>query len=1068
MIRPFRLFATTAAVAAVALGVTARFVRAEPDEAEAVELAYRDSVPSHARADDGGEYRLDRLPILSRVVLAVKDQYVDPSRIDPKQMVVSALEMVEKTVAEVMVQGDVKSQKLTLTVGAAQRDLDISAVDSVWDVRKVLGEAMGFVQEHLVAHKELVEIEYAAVNGMLSTLDPHTVLLEPKFFKEMKLQTRGEFGGLGFVIAMRDGRLTVVKVLKGTPAARAGVRSKDVITKIEEQSTVEMDLQDAVDRLRGKPQTRVAITVARPGAETKRLNLVREVISVETVPQAQLLDGKVGYIRLTQFSGNSTRDLRQTVDAQRAQAGGALSGLILDLRGNPGGLLEQAVQVSDLFLSEGVIVKNVGGGARARYPEVHDASADGSDLIDLPLVVLVNNSSASASEIVAGALKNNGRALVVGRQTFGKGSVQILFDELPEAGKPGEKAALKLTIAQYLTPGDVSIQEIGITPDVMLVPGRALKEQVNVFAPPRTMGEADLDRHLVNPADAAQEEAAREAARKRRMEKAPLELRYLLDESEDQVAKALRKEAGVNGHEGLDLTPEQIEDEESDADPDKVVLDYQIRFARELVSRAPTADTRAKLLAAAGVLVAERKAEEEARLQKRLTELGVDWSTGPATGAPRALVTVTPAAGKDVRAGDTLQWTVTVENRGDGPFRRLRAWTTAEKNPLLDRREFVFGTVRPGEKRSWTVPVKIPRGMDSRRDEVTLQFEEANGRAPTEVKATVGVVEVPKPVFAFSVRLDDAAGGNGDGLAQRGERLGVRVDVRNGGSGASGDKTWVSLKNLGDEKLFIEKGRDVIGALRPGEVKSARMEVELRRGSKSETLPIRVTIYDEKMDEYVSEKLDWPVAVDAPARTAASGAVRVEAAQAVIRSGASGTAAEIALAKKGVVLPIQARLGDFYRVEWQKGEAGFVAVEDVKPTKAARSGAVALTWQREPPRIALVPDPAKGSPVVESDTWKLTGTASVPPSTDPAGRLRDVFVFVNDQKVFFKVVPEETGAQKLEFTTDVPLKAGQNVVTVVAREDEEFQSRRSVVVFRRPPAAVAAEAATAPPARQAQ
>jgi len=978
---------------------------------------------------------------------------------------------VEKTVAEVMVQGDAKGPRLTLTVGAAQRELDISAVDSLWDVRKVLGEAMGFVQEHLVAHKDLVEIEYAAVNGMLSTLDPHTTLLEPKYFKEMKLQTRGEFGGLGFVIAMRDGRLTVVKVLKGTPAARAGVRAKDVITKIEEQSTVEMDLQDAVDRLRGKPQTRVSITIARAGAEPKRLPLVREVISVETVPQAQLLSGKVGYIRLSQFSLNTTRDLRQAIDAQRAAAGGALSGLVLDLRGNPGGLLEQAVQVADLFLSEGVIVKTVVGGARARYPEVHEASADGRDFADLPLVVLVNNSSASASEIVAGALKNDGRALVVGRQSFGKGSVQILYDDLPEVGKPGDKAALKLTIAQYLTPGDVSIQEVGITPDVMLTPGRALKEQINFFAPPRSMGEADLDRHLRNPADASQEEAAREAARRKKAEKAPFELRYLLDESEDQVAKALRKEEAApphDGQDGIELTPEQVEDEEADADPDKVVEDYQIRFARELLTRAPGASTRARLLEAARGFVAERAGEEEARLEKRLGELGVDWSTGPASGTPRAVVTMTPAAAKDVRAGETLSWTVTVENRGDGPFRRLRAWTSVEKNALLDRREFVFGTVRPGERRSWTVPVRIPKGMDSRRDEVTLQFEEANGRAPDDVKTSVGVVELPKPVFAFSVQLDDSAGGNGDGLAQRGEKFTVHVDVKNGGTGASGEKTWVSLKNLGDEKLFIEKGRDVLGALRPGEVKSATMEVDLRKGSKSETVPIRVTIYDEKMDEYVSEKIEWPVTAEGPPRTAATGAVRVEAAEAQIRVGAGGSAAEIATARRGAVLPVNARYGDFYRVEWQKGRVGFVAAEDVKPAKGPRAGVIALAWQREPPRIALNPDPAKGSPVVDSDSWKLTGTASVPPNADPNGRLRDVFVFVNDQKVFFKVVSESAGAQKLDFTTDLPLEPGQNVVTVFAREDEEFQARRSLVIFRRPPDAVAADAASAPPRRQPQ
>ena len=225
---------------------------------------------------------------------------------------------------------------------------------------------MGFIQEHLVAHKELKEIEYAAVNGMLSTLDPHTILLEPKYFKEMKLQTRGEFGGLGFVIAMRDGNLTVVKVLKGTPAQRAGVKAKDVIQKIEEQSTINMDLQDAVDHLRGKPQTKVSITIARAGwPEPKRLHLTREVIQVETVPQAHLLEGNVGYVKLSQFSANTTRDLAGTIQEQMQESGGKLEGLVLDLRGNPGGLLEQAIQVSDLFLSEGVIVKTVGGGRQA-------------------------------------------------------------------------------------------------------------------------------------------------------------------------------------------------------------------------------------------------------------------------------------------------------------------------------------------------------------------------------------------------------------------------------------------------------------------------------------------------------------------------------------------------------------------------------------------------------------------------------------------------------------------------------------------------------------------------------
>ncbi len=1058
MIRPFRVFATLAATVALALGATVRFVRAEAETPPAV--AYRGAVPAQARGDTAGEYKLDRLPILSQVILAVKDNYVDPSRFEPKQMVVSALEAVEKTVAEVMVQGDARSPKLVLTVGSASRDLDLSGVDSIWKIRTVLGEAMGFIQEHLVAHKDLREIEYAAVNGMLSTLDPHTNLLEPKFFKEMKLQTRGEFGGLGFVIAMRDGNLTVVKVLKGTPAQRAGVRSKDLITKIEEQSTVNMDLQDAVDRLRGKPQTKIAITIQRPGGEAKRLSLLREVINVETVPQAKLLDGNVGYIRLSQFSANTTRDLLAAIQQQRAQGGGKLDGLVLDLRGNPGGLLEQAIQVSDLFLSEGVIVKTVGGGDKQRIHEVKEANADANDMTDLPLVVIVNNQSASASEIVAGALKNNGRALVIGRQTFGKGSVQVLDDLSDPTSPASEQAALKLTIAQYLTPGDISIQEVGITPDVLLLPGRALKEQINYFAPPRTMGEVDLDAHLLNPSDRGPEAARKEEARRKRVEKAPLELRYLLDEKEDQVAKALRKEAaGENPHGDLnELTPEQIEDEEADADPDRVVEDYQIRFARELVKRAPHGD-RAKLFEAAKGLVSERRGEEERRLEKRLAAFGVDWSSGttaaPARGTPRAVVTLTPAPGKDHRAGDTVQWTVSVDNRGDAPFRRLRGWTTAEKNPLLDRREFVFGTIRPGERRSWTVPVKLPKGMDSRRDEISLHFEDEAAEAPKDVATSFGVVEIAKPVFAFSVQLEDQQGGNGDGLPQRGETFVLRVDVKNEGTGTSGDKTWVSLKNLGDEKVFIKKGRDTIGALKPGEVKSARMEVELKRGSKSETLPVRVEIVDTKMDEFVAEKLDWPVAKDEAARQPASGSVRVDVAEATLRSGASASAPSIATARKGTVLPVDARIGEFYRVEWQKGRFAFLPEGDARPTRAARAGTVVEVWQREPPRIALVPDPQRGAPVVDGDTWRLQGSASVPPSADPTARLRDVFVFVNEQKVFFKVLPESGATTKMEFTTEIPLKPGNNVVTVFAREDDDFQARRSIVVYRRPPAEVA-------------
>jgi carboxyl-terminal processing protease len=185
--------------------------------------------------------------------------------------------------------------------------------------------------------------------------------------------------------------------------------------------------------------------------------------------------------------------------------------------------------------------------------------------------------------------------------------------------------------------------------------------------------------------------------------------------------------------------------------------------------------------------------------------------------------------------------------------------------------------------------------------------------------------------------------------------------------------------------------------------------------------------------------------------------VRIEVAEATLRSGASAAAPVIATAKKGAVLPVDAKVGEFYRVEWQKGRFAFVPDSEVRAARGPRAGTIAAAWQREPPRIALVPDPQKGAPVVEGDHWKLQGSAVVPPSADPDARLRDVFVFVNEQKVFFKVLPETATTSKLDFTADIPLETGNNVVTVFARADDEFQSRRSIVVYRRPPAEVAAD-----------
>jgi carboxyl-terminal processing protease len=279
------------------------------------------------------------------------------------------------------------------------------------------------------------------------------------------------------------------------------------------------------------------------------------------------------------------------------------------------------------------------------------------------------------------------------------------------------------------------------------------------------------------------------------------------------------------------------------------------------------------------------------------------------------------------------------------------------------------------------------------------------------------------------------------------------LDVKNAGAGPSGDKTYLSIKNLGDDKIFIKKGRAVLGSIPAGETRSALLEIEVKKGLKLDTFPLRVTVVDEKLEEYVSEKIEIPVAQPSPARQPATGAVKVVALLAPVRSGASAGSAPLAEAARGAVLPVTARIGDLYKVEWEKGRFGFVSAADVQPAKGKREGSVTRVWQREPPRIAISPDPSRGATVVEGDKFHLSGSASIPAGS-PSTRIRDVFVFVNDQKVFFEVVPEGK-AGEITFAADIPVKPGNNTVTVVAREDEEFQTRRSLVVHRREPAEVA-------------
>jgi carboxyl-terminal processing protease len=352
---------------------------------------------------------------------------------------------------------------------------------STYKQLELFARVLSYVQNHYVEKVDDKQLVYGAIKGMLDTLDPHTVFMPPDVFKEMKIDTSGEFGGLGLDIAKKGELLVVVAPVDDTPAARAGVRPGDEILAIDGESTRSMDVARAAAKMRGPAGKRVTLTLMRPGfVQPQDITILRDHVRI--VSAEGTLYGDVGYVRVKNFQERTDTYLKKELDKLRTQNGGReLSGLVLDLRNNPGGLLEQAVAVSDRFLPGNLtIVTTRGRGTRS--PE-EARSHDPDTEKPYPLVVLVNGGSASAAEIVAGALQDHGRALIVGTPTFGKGSVQTVIELEDGSG-------LKLTIARYFTPKGRSIQELGIQPDVLVQDPRD--------GAPRMPREKDLRRHLRN------------------------------------------------------------------------------------------------------------------------------------------------------------------------------------------------------------------------------------------------------------------------------------------------------------------------------------------------------------------------------------------------------------------------------------------------------------------------------------------------------------------------------------------------------------------------------------------
>jgi carboxyl-terminal processing protease len=359
---------------------------------------------------------------------------------------------------------------------------------------QIFTKVLNLVQQYYVEDVDTNKLVYGGIKGMLGELDPHTNFLPPEVFKEFEDETSGEFGGLGIEITLRGGVLTVISPIEDTPAWKAGIKAGDKIVEINRESTKGLSLVEAAQKMKGKTGTPIILGIFREGLEKPlQIKVVRGKVKIRSVKYINMRNG-YAYIKVTSFIEKTARDLERIIE-KHEKKNKALRGLILDLRNCPGGLLDQAVKMSDMFLDKGTIVSTVGRNEKDK--EVLYAKKDGTRL-DFPIIILINEYSASASEIVAGALQDNRRAAVMGQKSFGKGSVQSVV-------KLGDGSGLKLTVARYFTPKGVSIQAEGITPDILVekVDPEAFEKAIIKQSVKR---EKDLKGHLKSDKEKAQKE----------------------------------------------------------------------------------------------------------------------------------------------------------------------------------------------------------------------------------------------------------------------------------------------------------------------------------------------------------------------------------------------------------------------------------------------------------------------------------------------------------------------------------------------------------------------------------
>ena len=763
---------------------------------------------------------------INQVLQHLRKDYVDPERLEPYKMLKAALENLARDIPSVVlkeIKGDPVND-FTLQVNQKLQKFIVPKIRNLNDLSSILQTIVIYIKKNLSVEQKLKNVDYVTINGFLSVLDPYTALLVPEIYTEFREDIGGNYSGVGMYIGVRDEKLQVISPIYNSPAYKAGLQAKDNILQIDGESTLNMTTANASSKIKGPVGSKVKLLIERKDFEQPKVfEIIRERISLKSANALELKTktGRIGYIAISRFHKKTAKELEEVLDKLRIHLSD-FKGIILDLRNNPGGILQQAVKVSDKFLKKGIIVTTAGieDQSRSIY-----AAKKINTIPDIPIIVLINKNSASASEILAAALKQNNRALVLGTQSFGKGSVQQL-----RSYRDG--SALKLTIAKYLTPNNNSLHSVGIAPHIKVDPWLIKEDIVNIISDKKLYPE-EKDKFADWVNIPIKEEI--------------YSFNYLLaDQFKHEIFTTSKKKSDTAGF-----------------DIDSIKKNYLIYFATNILENNKEKNFEYFTNSA----LATTKKEEQIqniKLQDKLEEIGISWSRENTL--PKNLKlnfwvekkekknSCSQQKKQELKAGSEITFCVELENHSDKETIRLQAFSGSEYF-LFDKRQFVFGNIPPKQSKKWFVHLKIPEDFSTAQVPVDINIIDADEKEILSQKFFVHTVAIPQPKFQYSISAFSK-----DGKIIVPYTVDLKVKIANQTFVDSGELN-ISLKNGESNRIFLISGKDSIKTLTNKKVKQSNFEFELRKPIPDNAIDLSLFFTDNKYKKNISHNFTIPYGV---------------------------------------------------------------------------------------------------------------------------------------------------------------------------------------------------------------